>query len=353
MCGRFSRASCPSWGQYPLALFTPDSAGSLTALGHPNRIRPMSDAERDNRDLKLQRLARQGQQVFIGDARDMGRVDDGSVRFFITSPPYWNLKNYGSPNEIGQSSYECYLDEMSRVWDECYRCAATDAVLVININSRRVKKRFYPIAIDIASRMSGWKLWDHVIWYIPNALPQPNHYMERILDNKYESCLVFTKDGSSNFKFHKPRVPQKYIQADPRANKKNQNGRCLGNIIRIPAYRPPNIKQLGYHVAAYPEELVSFFLECYTDPGDTIADPFLGSGTTLKVCRAMGRCGIGFEANAQFTDLISSRIEEEWAVPDWKSIDILHSSTMATGTNGSRKAHFARKSTSHTLFSES
>ncbi len=272
----------------------------------------------------------------------MDEVPDESIQMFITSPPYWDLKDYGSSHEIGQASYDRYLDDLGRVWSECYRCASPNAVLVVNVNSRRVKKRFYPIAFDIAGRMKGWQLWDHVIWYIPNALPQCNHYMERVLDNKYESCLVFTKDGTDNFKFHKPRVPQKYLKADPRAHKKNVDGRCMGNILRIPAYRPPNVKKLGYHVAAYPEELVAFFMECYTDVGDTVLDPFLGSGTTLKVCRVMNRRGIGFELNPEFANLIRQRISEHWEVPAWTDIDIIHSSTTETGMSKPRKIHFHR-----------
>jgi DNA modification methylase len=167
--------------------------------------------------------------------------------------------------------------------------------------------------------------------------------MDRVLDNKYESCLVFTKDGTDDFKFHKPRVPQKYITADPRAHKKHADGRCLGNILRIPAYRPPNVKKLGYHVAAYPEELVAFFLECYTDPGDTVLDPFLGSGTTLKVSRVMNRKGIGFELNPDYARLIEQRISEQWEVPAWTDIDVIHSSTTETGMTKSRKIHFHRR----------
>ena len=274
----------------------------------------------------------------------MQEVDDGSVDFFITSPPYWDLKKYGTTDEreIGQSSYHEYLDHMQLVWDECYRKAKDDAVLIINVNSRRHQKQFYPIAFDIVTRMRGWKLLDHVIWYIPNALPQPNHYMERLLDNKYESCLVFTKNGSTNYKFHKPRVPQKYLYADPRSHNKNERGRCLGNIIRIPAYRPPNIKKMGYHVAAYPEELVAFFLECFTDPNDKVLDPFSGSGTTLKVACVMGRRAVGFELHEEYEELLRKRINENWAVPDWRSLDILHSSSMQTGMQGTRKAHFTR-----------
>jgi DNA modification methylase len=294
-----------------------------------------------------------GITVLLGDSRQMDDAPVGRVNLFITSPPYWNLKKYGESDagEVGHGEYEEYLEDMNKVWTACYGCAAEHAVLIINVNSRRHAKRFYPIAFDIAARIKGWRLWDHAIWYIPNALPQPNHYMERLLDNKYESCLVFTKDGSTEFKFHKPRVPQKYLVADPRARKKNERGRCLGNILRIPAYRPPNVKQMSYHVAAYPEELVAFFMECYTDPGDTVLDPFLGSGTTLKVARVMGRKGVGYELHHEFEPLIRARIAEEWAVPDWRDIDLLHSSSMEPGITKPRKVQFLRNRFPGGLFS--
>jgi DNA modification methylase len=290
------------------------------------------------------------QTVHFGSSEAMTELADGSVDLFVTSPPYWDLKDYGHSQQIGPGEYDHYLQRMSLVWSECYRAAKPDSVLVININSRRHQKRLYPIAFDIVARMTGWRLWDHVIWYIPNALPQPNHYMERLLDNKYESCLVFTKDGSSNFKFHKPRVPQKYLSADPRDHKKNPKGRCLGNVIRIPAYRPPNIKEMGYHVAAYPEELAAFFIECYTDPGDLVVDPFLGSGTTAKVSRVMSRRAVGYELNNEFAPLIEARIGEHWEVPDWRKLDIIHGSTMETGMTEPRKVQFRRSSGQPEMF---
>lgn len=282
------------------------------------------------------------QTVFFETSERMSTIPDDSVNFVITSPPYWNLKDYGSDGEIGKSSYEDYLRRLNVVWQECFRVAKNGAILVININTRRVKKQFYPIPFDIANRMKGWNFWDHVIWYVPNALPQPNHYIERLLDNKFESCLVFVKGHSDEYKFHKPRVPQKYLLADPRVAKKNPRGRCVGNIIRIPAYRPPNVKDLGYHVAAYPEELAAFFMECYTDPGDMVLDPFLGSGTTLKVARVMERKGIGFELNSDFRVLVGNRINEEWQVPDWRQLDILHSATNEPGVDKPRKAQFLK-----------
>lgn len=284
-----------------------------------------------------------GQHVFFSDARDMSAVKNESVDFFITSPPYWDLKDYGdSSQKIGGSSYDDYLHDLAIVWSQCYKKARNGAVLVININSRRSKGRFYPIPFDIARYINDWTFWDHNIWYIPNALPQPNAYIERILDNKFESLLIFTKGSFRDYTCHKPRVPQKYIVADPRAKKKNAQGRCLGNILRIPAYRPPNVRSMNYHVAAYPEELVAFFLETYTDPGNVVLDPFVGSGTTLKVSRVMGRKGIGFEVHESFAPLIAARIAEEWQVPDWKALDIIHSSSNEPGMVHPRKAQFRK-----------
>lgn len=292
------------------------------------------------------------QTVYFTSSEDLGFLPEKSVKFFMTSPPYWNLKNYGTAGEIGQESYIDYLDRMNNVWDECYRLAEDDAVLVINVANRRHKKEYYPIALDIRERMKGWKLWDILIWYIPNALPQANYYKERLFDSKYEFLLVFTKDGSSNYEFHKPRVPQKYATADPRRHKQNADGRCIGNVIRVPAYRPPNVKELGYHVAAYPEELVALMLQTYTSEGDSVLDPFVGSGTSLKVAEGMGRRGIGVELNSEFEELIKLRINERFELPDWKNLDILHSSTMKTGSQKPRKIHLLRESDESYLFSE-
>jgi len=278
------------------------------------------------------------QTVYFGTSERMERLPDASIDFVVTSPPYWNLKNYGGAEEqIGQEEYEPYLQRLNTVWQECYRVARENSVMVVNVNSRRHKKKFYPLAFDIARATTRWQLWDVMLWYIPNALPQPNHYRERLFDNKFEYLLVFVKGDPEAHTFHKPRVPQKYLTADPRAHKKNAEGRCLGNIIRVPAYRPPNVKEMSYHVAAYPEELAALLVSTYTNAGDAVLDPFTGSGTTLKVARHLGRRGYGYELNGEFRPLIERRIAEDWQLPDWKALDILHSSTMTPGTLKPRK----------------
>jgi modification methylase len=284
-----------------------------------------------------------GQRVFFKSSEDMRELTDGSVRLFVTSPPYWNLKDYGHAEQIGASGYEAYLGRLAHVWQAAWAKAADGGVLVVNVNSRRHRKRFYPLAFDIARTAGPWQLWDHLIWYVPNALPQPNHYRERLFDNKFESLLVFIKGAPDAYTFHKPRVPQKYLVADPRAHKRDARGRCLGNVIRIPAWRPPNVKRLGYHVAAFPEELVALLLHTFSDAGDTVVDPFVGSGTTLKVARVMGRAGVGYELNAGYRRLIERRIREPWEVPDWRALDVLHSSSAVPGATRPRKAHLLQR----------
>ena len=280
-----------------------------------------------------------GQTVFFGDSRSVPYIKDKSADLIMTSPPYWNLKNYGHEGQIGHSEYGEYLEDLNRVWDECYRVAKDDCLFVLNVGNRRHKKKYYPLGLDIRARMRKWELWDLLIWYIPNALPQPNSYMERLFDNKYEFLLVFTKNGGDcGYTFHKPRVPNKYRDADPRKHKMNSRGRCIGNIIRIPAYRPPNVKSMNYHMASYPEELVSLMIHTMTDEGDLVFDPFLGGGTTLKVASAMNRRGLGVEINESFKGTIKSKIKEPFDVPDWKSLDLIHSTTMDTGAKKPRKA---------------
>ncbi len=272
------------------------------------------------------------QQIFIGSSENMKALNvPKNARLIITSPPYWNLKDYGHPDEIGKESYDDYLERMVTVFDQCYEHSHENAILAINLAHRRKNKVYRPIMWDLYAAMqkngSKWKLIDNIIWYKPNELPQPNFYIERLLDNKFEYVLVFAKNYNYDYIFNKIRVPQKWLGKDPRKEKQNPNGRCISNIIRIPAYRPPNLKKMNYHQAAFPEELVQFFVDLYTNEGDTIMDPFVGSGTTLKVAKSMNRAGIGIEINPNNSKLIDERISENYEPVPYTKIDLIHSST--------------------------
>lgn len=278
-----------------------------------------------------------GQRVWFGSSEQMPFVPDESVDLVVTSPPYWNLKRYGAADEIGHEPYGDYLDRLGAVWAECFRAARDDAVLIVNVANRRHRKEYFPISMDVARTMEGWRLWDVLIWYVPNALPQPNHYRERLFDTKHEYLLVFVKGSPEGYEFHKPRVQQKYAADEPRNGKMNPAGRCLGSVIRVPAYRPPNIRQMGYYIAAWPEELVALLVQSFSSPGSVVLDPFLGSGTTLKVARAMSRLGIGIEVNAGNAPLIRQRIAEPFAVPNRAELDLIHATMNGTERSDLRR----------------
>ena len=290
-----------------------------------------------------------GQTVFFKTSENMKELKDGQSSFVITSPPYWNLKDYDHPDQIGQESYEKYIERMNTVWSECYRVTKDNGLLAINVNSLRHDKIFRPIAMDIYSRMPKWKLVDTFVWYVPNALPQPSYYIDKLFDNKFEFLLLFAKNYNYDYTFHKIRVCQKYANIDPRKEKYHPEGRCIGNVIKIPAYRPPNIKQMNYHVSAFPEELVYVFLSAFTDPEDYVLDPFLGSGTTLKVCRIMKRKGIGYEINTTLKDTIYQRILEPWTPPSFEEMDIINS-TSQLGKRKRRRPKLSKKAQQLRIF---
>lgn len=293
--------------------------------------------KRQNDHQQMDTLEVEDQTVYFKTSEDINEVDDADL--VITSPPYWNLKDYGHENQIGYNeAYEDYLDRLQEVWNACYEATQENAIMVINIGDRRHKKEFYPIGMDIYNRMENWELIDNLIWYIPNSLPQPAYYLDKLFDDKYENLLVFAKNQDYEYTFNKIRVEQKYKGVDPREQKLNDKGRSVGNVLKMRAYRPPTIKEQNYHAAAYPEELIYGLMYTFSNPGDKVLDPFLGSGTTLKVARKLNRQGIGYEIDQEYRDLIIERINEDMDEPSWDQLDIL------TDSNPSNKKKQSKES---------
>ena len=271
------------------------------------------------------KLSLLGQTVHFSSSESMNEIKE-SVNLVFTSPPYWMIKDYEHKDQIGlEKTYQEYLDRLNLVWDECYRVTKDNALLAINIGTKRHQGQFYPIGMDIYKNMEKWKLIDRIIWYIPNALTQPNYYTDKLPDSKFEDVLIFAKNYDYKHTFNKIRVPQKYKIRDARKNNKHPDGRSIGNVIRLRAYRPPPIKKMNYHQAAYPEDLVHFILKSYSNEGDTVLDPFVGSGTTLKVARHTERKGIGFEINSSsdVRTLIENRINEDWKPIPFAEMDMM------------------------------
>lgn len=276
-------------------------------------------------ELNKEPLRVYGQTAYFKSSEDMESSEvGGPASLIITSPPYWDLKDYGHEREIGKGTYEEYIRRMNTVWEKCYDFSTENALLIIIVRDRRRNGIFYPIPMDIAKNMKRWKFIDYLIWYSPNAKTQSKRYKDKLYDKKNEMILVFAKNFNYNYTFRKIKVKQKYAGVDPRADNKDPEGRGLPNIIRCPAQKPPNIKENNYHVAAFPDRLIYALLWSYSNKGDRVLDPFLGSGTVLKMARHMARIGVGYEINAGFRNLMEARINEPFEPPAWEELDILH-----------------------------
>lgn len=233
----------------------------------------------------------------------MAEVDDGSVQSIITSPPYWDLKDYGHPDQIGSEdqSYEDYHERMDQVWSECYDVLRSDGTfwIVVDTVMERGDLTLLPYHITERCEDIGFNLEDMIVWYKPTAIAGMT---ERNVVNKKEYVLYLSKEEDHKFGVSKDR--ENGVE-DPAIT--GEDG--LGNIWRHPVKRG-TIGQQVLHDAPYPTSLMNRIIRISTDEGDTVLDPFLGSGTTAYSAIKHGRQCIGYELNEEFRSVISERLSE-------------------------------------------
>lgn len=230
----------------------------------------------------------------------MSTVDSESVQSVITSPPYWNLKDYGHDDQIGVSdeSYEQYHDRMEKVWSQCYDKLTTDGTMWIVVDTvmERGDLRLLPYHIAKRAEEVGFVLQDLVTWYKPTAIAGMT---DRNVVNKKEYLAFLSKNKSH--KFCQERGENGF--EDPAIASNHR----LGNLWRYPVKRG-TVGQNVLHKAPYPVSLINRIVRVSTDAGDTVLDPFIGSGTTAYSALSLGRKCIGFELNKDFKDIIAERL---------------------------------------------
>ncbi|MGY5860337.1 MAG: site-specific DNA-methyltransferase [Candidatus Thorarchaeota archaeon] len=253
--------------------------------------------------------------VVTGDSRQMDRIPNNSVHLVVTSPPYWNLKDYGDDNAIGQSSstYEEYLDAICEVFRECTEKLVPDGKLIVNIMpillpgktskfKRRVTKTVLTDLEKFMESLGNMYFHSLYIWDKRKAVrfsswgsyPHPPNLLSTY---PYEWIIVFSKLGKRN-KVDKAIKEESAITHDEFTN-------WVQNSIWD--FQPASAKQEG-HPAPFPEELPRRCIRLYSFVGDTILDPFAGTGTTMKVARELGRNSIGYEINPEYSSLIRRKI---------------------------------------------
>jgi len=250
--------------------------------------------------------------IVKGDSRQMNLLDDRSVHLIITSPPYWQLKDYGSKEQIGfHDSYESYINNLNLVWSECERVLHSGCRLCINIGDQFARSVYYgrykviPIRTEIIRfcETIGLDYMGAIIWQkvtttnttggasIMGSFPYPRN---GILKLDYEFILIFKKQGVAP----KPTPEQKERSV---MTKEEWNTYFAGH------WNFAGAKQDG-HIAMFPEELPSRLIKMFAFSGDTVLDPFMGSGTTSLVAKNLGRHSVGYEINPEFINIAKVKL---------------------------------------------
>lgn len=250
-------------------------------------------------------------KIIFGDSRSLNQIKDKSVHLIITSPPYWQLKDYGTDEQIGfNDSYEEYINNLNLVWQECDRVLADGCRLCINIGDQFARSVYYgrykviPIRTEIIRfcESLGMDYMGAIIWQkattmntsgggaIMGSFPYPRN---GILKIDYEFILIFKKLGNP------PKVSSEQKKASE-ITKEEWNEYFSSH------WNFNGVKQFG-HIAMFPEELPKRLIKMFSFVGETVFDPFAGSGTTSLAAMKLGRNSIGYEINSEFLPLMKEK----------------------------------------------
>ena len=262
-------------------------------------------------------VASPGLKIHQGDAREMSWLPDESVHLVLTSPPYWTLKEY--PLNEGQlgliADYDRFHDELDKVWGHCFRALVPGGRLVCVVGDVCLSRRRYgrhlvmPMHADIVvrSRKIGFDNLSPIFWYkIANA----NYEVENgssFLGKPYEPNAIIKNDVEFILMLRKPggyRQPTEQ-QRDASRLTKEEYQEWFQQVWNL------NGQSTRDHPAPYPEELAYRLVRMFSFAGDTVLDPFLGTGTTLLAAARCGRNGIGVEVEPRYVTFASKRLERD------------------------------------------
>jgi DNA modification methylase len=250
-------------------------------------------------------------KIIIGDSRKLIEPNE-SLDLIVTSPPYWYIKDYRVKGQIGygQSLHE-YLKNLYLVWKECFRVLKPGARLCINIGDQFLRSMIYgiykivPIHSEfiIQCEKLGFDYMGSIIWQkkttmnttgganVMGSYPYPPN---GLIEIDYEFILIFKKPGR---KF----ISSEEIKEKSKLTKEEWKEYFSGH------WNFPGERQVD-HEAMFPEELPKRLIKMFTFVDDTVLDPFLGSGTTIKAALNLNRNSIGYEINEKFLSVIKKKI---------------------------------------------
>lgn len=267
-------------------------------------------------------------------------LPDNVIDMCITSPPYYNLRDYKHSKQLGiEDTREHFINNLVDIFEEVRRVLKPEGSCWVNIGDTYKNKELQqvPSRLEIAMTDKGWILRNEVIWEKPN--PQPISAKDRLWTN-HEKLFMFVK--SKKYYFDQPRVPQAESSIKRAFSKNNldkrkdkgDNGKAGFSITsqrqdlhyeklrqeilagKIPTrpkftvWRIPGSRFKGGHFAVYPVELLLDPIKSCSPEGGIVLDPFMGSGTTAVAALELNRKYIGFELNEEYVRLANERIQE-------------------------------------------
>ena len=255
--------------------------------------------------------------IHCGDSRRLGWIPDESVHLVVTSPPYWTLKEYpGNPDQLGLiEDYDRFHDELDKVWQDCFRVLVPGGRVVCVVGDVCLSRRRHgrhsvmPMHADIVvrARKIGFDNLSPIFWYkITNA----NYEVENgssFLGKPYEPNAIIKNDVEFILMLRKPggyRQPTEDQRHGSRLTKE-EHREWFQQVWNL------NGESTRYHPAPFPEELAYRLVRMFSFVGDTVLDPFMGTGTTLLAAARCGRNSIGVEIEPAYAKSAKERLERE------------------------------------------
>jgi site-specific DNA-methyltransferase (adenine-specific) len=275
--------------------------------------------------------------IIEGDARTCLRdLPDASINCIVTSPPYYQQRDYSTPIQIGnEKSPDEYIQSLRAVFSECYRVLRDDGTFWLNLGDKYDDGELLgmPWRVAFALKEDGWILRSDIIWYKPNAVPSS---VKNRPTTDHEYVFLFAK--SKDYYYDVDAIREPHVTFSPESRMKGgrghfgkengtpEQGKYAGSSNlhsgrwdrmfhplgrnRRTVWEIPLSKYRDAHFAVFPEKLVELCVLAGCPQGGVVLDPFIGSGTTAVVAQRLGRRFVGIDSNPKYCEMAEKRIRQ-------------------------------------------
>jgi len=256
-------------------------------------------------------MVRTKHKIIFGDAENMKELEDKSIHLVVTSPPYFNAP-FDYPDLF--ESYSAYLDKMRKVARELKRVVADGRIVCIVCDDILVDGVKYPIVADLTKIFieEGFRYRDKIVWMKPEGYIRISRRSGVILQNPYPMYFYPDNIQESILIFQNGNFDYKSIPKELKEKSKIDIGEFMRNKWYLGIWNITNVLPLKNRVeegiAAFPEEIPYRLIKLFSYVGETVLDPFAGSGTTNKVSAMLGRNSVGYEIDVELYEVIKQKL---------------------------------------------